>query len=296
MDVDANSAADHDDHDDANLAATPTEPRQDSVEIIEPPAAAGSPAPDDDDDDEFAKYVRQAEEQKRELAPQGSVPGTTPKETVSIYVTSPIPNSKKIFAKFTFEKPLRLLRDTWLASQLQNGVHIPPEDRDGVVLSWRRKKVYNASNLRNLGIRPLGNGMVAVDGGDREGLNGTSTCVHMEAWTLPLFADMERREERRRRTEAGELSDTEADREPEEPAPTEVKLRVTLRARDAKDLKLTVRPETLVETLVTGYKASRPEAADKEVSIWFDGERLAEDSTVADADIDDLDTIEVYLK
>ncbi|ODA79636.1 hypothetical protein RJ55_05230 [Drechmeria coniospora] len=268
-----------------------------SVEVVVAASAPapGSPAPEDD---EFEEYVRKAEEQRaRDRAMTGAdMEGNVQKEAVEIYVTSTVPDTTACRMKFLFGRPLRLVRDTWVAMQRHKGVELPLQQEDDAILTWRRKKVYASSNLLNLGIRPQGDGRLAVDGSARDGLTDGRTRVHMEIWTPELFREMEREEEMRRKREAGELSsDEDVEDAIEEPEP-EVKLRVILKARGLDDVKLTVRQETTVETLATGFRTQRGIALNKDVGIWFDGERLKEEVTMLEADIDDMDTLEVHVK
>lgn len=252
-----------------------------------------------DDDDEFAEYVRKAEDQraKDQAILGGNNGGAVAKEVVEILVTSEIPGAKVCVMKFLFDKSLRVVRDSWLAVQHKKGVELPMDVDDEVVLTWRRTKVYSFSTLLSLGIRPQGNGRVEVDGLSSQGLKDGRTKVHMEAWTPRLFQEMEREEELKRKREAGELSEEEdAVVVEEEPPAPEIKLRVILRARDMEEVKLTVRPETSVETLVTGFRAQRDIGSNKDIGIWFDGERLEEHVTMDEAEIDDMDTFEVHIK
>ncbi|QUC18707.1 uncharacterized protein UV8b_02948 [Ustilaginoidea virens] len=269
------------------------------VEIVSDPLGAT------DQDDEFDEYVRRAEEQRaKDQAMLASVrggrgqDGAAAKETVDLVVTSPVPDSKPCRVKFLYDKPLRVVRDTWLALQKQKGVLLEVETREEVVLTWRRKKVYAASTLLHLGIRPEGNGRIKVDGPSTKGLAENRTRVHMEAWTVDLFRQMEREEELQRQRDAGELSEEEELAGPNEAGPptAEIKIRVILKARHLGDVKLTVRPETTVETLITGFRTQRELAPGSDVGIWFDGSRLEEHVTMEEAEIDDMDTMEVHVK
>ncbi len=144
-----------------------------------------------------------------------------------------------------------------------------------------------------------------------DGFNESRTRVHMQAWTPALFAQMERDEEeeaRRRRhdddsddevgvtgtqaTDPGE----DVDDEQEESAAAEVMVRVILKSRDLEPVKLKVRPETTTETLVAAFRAQRDVPDGVDVGLRFDGMQLAMGATMADADIDDMDTIEVHVK
>lgn len=256
---------------------------------------------DDDEDDEFGEYVRKAQEQRardRAMLGQGE-DRSKGRETVDILVTSFVPNAKPCCVKFLFDKPLRVVRNSWAALQRQNGVQLGVQHDDDVVLTWRRQKVYTVSTLLNLGIQPQGDGRIRVDEGrGGEGLASNRTRVHLEAWTPDLFREMELREELRRKREAGEASgsdDDDAAAGGPLPAP-EVKIRVTLKARGFDDVKLTVRPETTVETLVTGFRSQRRIGSDRAVAVVFEGERLDEHVTMEEADIADLDLIDVHVR
>lgn len=286
------SESDDDDNDDH--APTPT-PRKNEDEV----EALGSSFAATDEDDEFAEYIRKAEEQRRDQAlSEASRNSDAAKESIHILVTSLVPNSKPCQVKYLYSRPLRVVRDTWLALQKQKGILTDVDDTDEIVLTWRRKKVYASSTLLNLGIRPEGNGRAVVDGHNTKGLGDNRTQVHMEVWTKELFQEMEREEELQRKREAGELSDdvnSPGLATVESPA-REIKLRVILKARGLEDVKLTVRPETTVETLITGFRTKQPTASGKDVGIWFDGDRLEEHMTMDEVEIDDMDTLEVHIK
>lgn len=310
----------------------------------------------DDDDDEFAEYVRKAQEQRDKLLaanqdPSASTPTpTTPfpnsslppasaaaaaaastptglsspapsqPNVIEIVITSEVPGTRNRLVKFRFDRPLRVVRDTWTALQRRDNVDFRGllDRDDDVVLTWRRRRVYMTSTLLSLGIRPGGEGdggaaVVVADGygGRAAGLTESRARVHMEAWTPALFASMEAEEELRRRRDAGEISDEEVTQRTstqntadsggvsqshDDEEDEAVKLRVILKARDAEPVRLMIRPETVTETLVAAFRAQRGVEEGREVALWFDGMRLEEGATMGDAEIDDLDTIEVHVK
>ncbi|OAQ58985.1 ubiquitin supergroup [Pochonia chlamydosporia 170] len=276
----------------ASIAPEPTK-RRGSANSIQSSFIAG------DEDDEFATYIRKAEEQRaldQALLGVGS-DGAASKAKIDILVTSIVPDVKPCCFKFLFDKELRLARNTWLALQKRKGVLLDVEREDDIVLTWRRKRVYAFSTLLNLGIRPQDNGRAVSDGNDAKGFANGRTRVHMEAWTLDLFREMEREEELKRKGETTELADEEEPALVEEKPPAlEVKTRVILKARDIADVKLTVRRTTTVETLITGFRTQRSIGPDRDVQIWFDGDRLEEHATMDEAEIDDMDTFEVHVK
>ncbi|KAH6898488.1 ubiquitin-2 like Rad60 SUMO-like-domain-containing protein [Thelonectria olida] len=273
-----------------------------AVEILGPSSPQPSaPSVPEAEDDEFAEYVRRAREQraKDEALLRSSSNGSLTKEATEIFISSVIPNTKPIRVKSLFNQPLRLIRDTWLATQRKHNIPVPTEHPDDVILTWRRKKVYNYSTLQSLGIRPGGDGRLVVDGRlvpeSFAGFNESRNRVNLEVWTHELFQEMEADEDLRRRRDAGELEEEEEEPEEEEPAPV-TKLKVILKSKDLEEVKLSVRPETTIETLITGFRTQRDIPASKDVSLWFDGERLEEHMTMDDCEIDDMDTIEVHMK
>ncbi|TQV96779.1 Ubiquitin [Cordyceps javanica] len=305
-----------------------------------------------DDDDEFAEYVRKAQEQRDKLmgqaatatsspstlmpqqpsgtvlsspAPVATEPADKAAQIIDIVITSEVPGARMCLVKYHFDRPLRMVRDTWTALQHRHNVPLRGLlDRDeDVVLTWRRKKVYMTSTLLSLGIRPAadtGHGSggavtatvveASTGGGQtRDGFNESRTRIHMQAWTPALFAEMEHEEERRRRRELSDDEDETGAAAAAEPYGGEhggeggaaddaqaAMLRIILKAKGGEPVKLKVLPETTAQTLVAAFRAQRdvPEAAD--VGLWFDGMRLEEDATMEDADIEDMDTIEVHVK
>ncbi|KAF4594656.1 ubiquitin supergroup [Ophiocordyceps camponoti-floridani] len=250
------------------------------------------------DDDEFGEHVRRAEEQRaRDKAMVAGRTAGLHTQEVCICITSTVPDAKTSYFKVLYGKALRLVRDAWVDLQRGRKVQLP-ETNDDIILTWRKKKVYNVSNLLSLGIRPGRDGCVGVDDSGLGGTADNGTKVHMEAWTTDLYKEMEREEETRRRREAGELSpepgDDSTDHETGDAAPA--KMRVTLKARGFDDVGLSVLPETTVDTLITGFRAQRDVGPDRDVAVWFDGERLADEVTMEEAEIDDLDTLEVHVK
>ena len=277
------------------LTPIPTKHRDSSIEISDHAFSERAVPVSEPEEDEFAEYVRKAEQKRardQALLRAGSE-GATTKETTEILISSEVPGVKSVIIKITFDKPLRIVRETWIALQTKKGVHIPVDQYDDVVLTWRRKKVYNFTTLLGLGIRPRGDGHLIADSQGRDGLSSSKSRVHMEAWTPELFQEMEAKAELQRRREAGEISDEEEARPEELP---EVKLRVILKSRELEDVKLTIRPETTAETLVTGFRTQRHLGSEKDVSLWFDGEKLEEHVTMDEAEIVDMDTIEVHVR
>lgn len=256
----------------------------------------------------MAEYVRRARLAKAAAAAKDDTITETPadafsspapqrKAAVEIVLTSSIPGTRSSGAKVPFDKPLRIVRNSWVALQHKYGCPLPPGlNPEDIVLTWRRKKVYMSSSLQSLHIRPLPDGRVGAAGSSSsDGFNESRTRVHMEVWAPEDFQQWEQEEEARRRR----LEDGEADDE-DEPA-TQVeeeqsKLRLILKSRDLEPFKVAVHAETTVAELVLAFRKARNVDDATDVAVYFDGDRLEDETTVQDADIDDMDVLEVHIK
>ncbi|KAK1240759.1 hypothetical protein MKX07_006192 [Trichoderma sp. CBMAI-0711] len=303
---DPDDGVDAEDKDVSTAAPPSAQQREDSVEFVGSGTLSGdilSPTPRaqtttemEEDDDEFDEYVRKAEAQRardKDMMQLDSEKTVEKAAAAQIMVQSSIPGTKPACIKYLFNKPLRLIRDSWIALQRRKGVQLPITSDNDIVLTWQQKRVYTNSTLLSLGIRPQGDGKIIADEYSKGGLLEGRTKVALEAWTAEGFRQWEDEEEMRLRREAGELPEEEPTQEPEE---KRKKLRIKLVAKGMDVVKLSVLPETTVETLIVGFQTQRSVASDKDVSIWFDGERLEEHQTMEDAGIDEMDTLEVHIK
>nr|WNZ75794.1 hypothetical protein [Trichoderma harzianum] len=294
------------DENDRTTAPDMSYQRDDSVEFVGSGIIGAQPidvvpetqttAEVEEDDDEFSEYVRKAEEQRardKDTMQMGSERTAKKDAAADIMVRSNIPNTKVAHIKYQFNRQLRLIRDSWIALQRRKGVQLPINSDDDIILTWQRKKVYNYSSLLGLGIRPQGDGKIIANEYSKGGLQDERTKVVLEAWTVESYRQWELEEEMRIKREAGELSEEEPTQEQED---KRAKLRIKLVAKDMEVVKLGVLQETTVETLIIGFRTQRSIGSDKDVGIWFDGERLEEHQTMEDAGIDDMDTLEVHVK
>ncbi|XEU97936.1 hypothetical protein FSHL1_003223 [Fusarium sambucinum] len=255
-----------------------------SKEPTPPPVATA-------EDDEFAEYIRRAEENRarqQALQQSASTNDSPKKDVISVMITSTIPGSGVLVAKFLFDKQLRIARDAWVKHQRKKGLDLNPDD---IVLTWRRSKLYNTSTLTGLGIRPAANGKVEADGLGSAGFRENRSVVHIEAWTPELFQEMEQEEQLQRRRDAGEVPDEEEPQQDERE-----RFIIMLKGRDIEPLECKVMPETTVDTLIAVFRKQRQISTDREVSLWWDGERLEEHVEMETAEIEEHDTIEVHVQ
>ncbi|KAF5574136.1 ubiquitin [Fusarium subglutinans] len=266
-----------------------SKPGSSSIELAERTAKPPKvPSPPPVEEDEFAEYIRKAEEKRaRQQALQANKSEEQPKEAFNIFITSTIPHTVPLQVRVLFNKPLRVVRDAWVKHQLKKGVSIQADD---VTLTWNNKKVYNTSTLIGLGIRPIGNGRAVSDGQGSAGFRENMSSINVQAWTPELFQRMEQEQELQRKRDAGELSGEE-DEKPAE----RIRFVIMLKGRDVEPLACKILPETTVETLISHFRQQRNVGSDKQVSLWWDGERLEEHVEMQDAEIEARDTIEVHI-
>ncbi|OHE91824.1 hypothetical protein CORC01_12898 [Colletotrichum orchidophilum] len=254
-------------------------------------------AEEGEEDDEFEEYVRRAMERKKALEQEAN-------QLVNVFVTSDIPGTKDRQFRYTLVKPLKMIRTTWIDVQ-QDRVAIPRAELEGVFLTWRGHELYDTTTLHSLDLaitfRKNGGGGGDGGGDSSEGFKDDDwTNVHLQMWTRELWEEHERQEARRRRHDLGDYSDDEGvghddGAEAIEPE-TEKKIKVLLKTKTDEPLKTSVRPSTTIGTLMELFRKMRGLAADAPITLMFDGDELEEDMTVEEADIGDMETIEVYIR
>ncbi|KAK2004118.1 hypothetical protein LX36DRAFT_745094 [Colletotrichum falcatum] len=269
------------------------------IEDDDPFATGGrgedAPAPQaEQEDDEFKEYVQRAMERKKELEQEAN-------QTVNVFVTSYIPGTKEKQFRLTLVKPLKVLRKAWI--DVQDGrVALSRAELESVFLTWRGHELYDWTTLHSLDLagtfRRSGGGGVAY-----EGFRDDWTNVHMQMWTRELWEEHERQEARRRRHDLGEYSDDEGGGNGGDEGGTPAveqeagkKIKVLLKTKTDEPLKTSVRPSTTIGTIMELFRKMRGLAVDAPISLMFDGDELEEDMTVEDADIGDMETIEVYIR
>lgn len=260
------------------------------------PAAGAAAAAEEEEDDEFEEYVRRAMERKKALEQDEN-------QLVNVFVTSDIPGTRDRQFRFTLTKPLKVIRMKWIEVQLER-IEIPRSEVESVFLTWRGHELYDTTTLHSLDLEATfrKNGGGGDGGGDlSEGFKDDDwTNVHLQMWTRELWEEHEKQEARRRRHDLGDYSDDEdgeqgdgADAiEPE----VEQKIKVLLKTKTDEPLKTSVRPSTTIGTLMELFRKMRGLAEDAPITLMFDGDELEEEMTVEEADIGDMETIEVYIR
>lgn len=234
---------------------------------------------------------------------------------IKILVTSELPNSKPKVMERRFNQSFGLVRDTW--AQLQSPP-VPRDKWDFIFLTWKGNRVYQTTTCANLGIRvdtvdrTNNKGKLAgakyADSGQGNGFHRGG--LHLEAWTEELYQDYLKRKERERLRLLGQLDDDEYDDSTPGSGPrgsegadggggveAEATTKVILKAaKDYEPLRFKVHAHTTIDEMITTFRVSRKVPEDKEISLFFDGEKLDGDMAVKDTEIEDMDSLEVHIK
>ncbi len=244
-----------------------------------------------------------------------------PDPIISILVDSHIPETKPLVVKRKLSQRFRDVRMAWCDAQVLHD-HRPmmDQEKDNIFLTWRGRRVWDVTTAESLGIKVDSRRRVVAeeDAGGYGG--GGAGNVHLEAWTKDFYDNWqkEKKEEKRRiavgllpvqeqinledsaavaSDAAAEQGRVEAEQVEAQHAPSVEKIKIVLKAKGDEPVKLIVKTTTLIDTIVGGFKMQRKELCEgKKVELWFDGDRLEEESTIADADVEDMSSIDVVLK
>ncbi|KAI1504292.1 hypothetical protein F5X99DRAFT_406011 [Biscogniauxia marginata] len=269
---------------------------------------------DDDDDSDATRYVKMAMERieraKQErlareaaAAAGGASAVNDGNALVEMLVGSCLDGIKPISFKVRTRQPLKVMFDTWLEQQDKRKI-LPRALLQDMFFTWKGNRVYPHTTLETLNIRPDAAGQLYPAW--RSGQDGfhNRNKVYFEAWTKELYAECQREKERERKHELGEWDDDDdaaGDAEQGQAAGAsdpdgEKRVRVIFRAKDLPPRNATLRSNTTVAMMIKVVRKLAKVPADKTVELHFDGEILEEDMTVEEADIGDMESVEVHIR
>jgi hypothetical protein len=264
------------------------------------------------DDDPFAHFIQRAREReaaakaeaaaaaasKSEFQPS-TPPGPLKREPmieVKVFVLSRMagfPGVKPFGAKRGMHQNLGVVRKSFLLWLRKAGHTITEDDEASIFLTWKGRKIYDVSTGINLGWKSSfgeDSSSSSTPGFMREG-------VLLEAWTQEDYDGWLAEEEKRRMMERGdlveEISDDEPVGEPEDKTP---KIRISIKEKGQEPFKLAVYADTHIRLLIPAIRKMRKIPNDREIKLMYEGEWLQGDGTVEEADIEDLCTVEMYLR
>ncbi|KAI1188088.1 hypothetical protein F5B17DRAFT_397211 [Nemania serpens] len=292
----------------------------------------GKEGEEEEDPSEF--YIKAAMERMRKakearLARESSAAGdgdknklTTPGVDddrgvpVSIMIAAPaLPDAKPLCCTVRTAQALQIAFDTFKERQKTQTTY-PHKMISELVFTWRGDRVYHTTKLETLGIRPRNSdgrlhdnkhsGRAAADG------YLGSDKVYFEAWTPEDYEENQRKQERERKLRAiGEWWDQDDtaddhgdDNGGSETAAAEAKasqqeddrVKVIFKARDMPPRNVTLRKHSTVAHMIKAFRKLAGLSEDKHVEIRWDGEVLDLETTVEEADIADMDSVEVHIR
>jgi hypothetical protein len=211
---------------------------------------------------------------------------------VKILVTSRIEGTKPLIMKRRASQRTKEVRIMWCDAQLIDGQPMSAEQKDCFFLTWKEDiRMFDSSSCSALGVK--GNPSFS---GQNQGFDEDGN-LHFEAWdeaTYKQFQDQKAEERRRMDQDPMEyLEQTQAEPVHEEPA--EEKIRIILHAKGLEPVKLVVKPTISVIKLIQAFRLQREIPPEKNVSLWFDGDKMDPACKMCDADVDDMSTIDVHI-
>jgi hypothetical protein len=204
---------------------------------------------------------------------------------VEILVSSWIEGTKPLVVRRKLSQKLKEVRLIWCDKQTISGQPFTKAVKDSIFLTWRGKRVFDLTSCKSLGLKIHGNGQLFSDGeGFMEGK------VHFEAWTADLF------ELHQRKLAAKQGSDADEQQEEQVEKAIEQKIRLVMTAKGMEVVKLCVKPTTVIGKMAGAFRDQRKIPIGKEIVLYFDGDKIDPESTVEEAELADMDNVEVHIR
>jgi hypothetical protein len=239
-------------------------------------------------------------------SPMPSRAAAPPDPIVNIFVDSRIAGTAPLMVKRKLNQRLKDVRMAWCDKQLIDGCPMTNANKEGIFLTWKGRRVWDVTTAESMGVKVDGRGRIV---GETEGPGGgvnREGNIHLQAWTTETFREFEaQRDSQRKASQPADpfsISDDDEDGRYGEPQVQEVaakageKIKIVLQAKGMEVVKLIVKPTTVIKTVMNAFRQTRRIEEGKIVELWFDGERLEEETTIGDADLEDLSGIDVLIK
>ncbi|KAI1421005.1 hypothetical protein F5Y12DRAFT_69119 [Xylaria sp. FL1777] len=235
---------------------------------------------------------------------------------VSVMIAAPtLPDAKVLCCTVRTTQALQIAFDTFKERQKKQTTY-PHKVISELVFTWRGDRVYYTTKLETLGIHPRGHdGRLHDD--THSGRNGPDGYVgrdkvYFEAWTPGEYEENQQKQEReRKRREMGEWWDegdaanskdnndgqmAGAEAEANASQKEDDRVKVIFKARDMPPRNVTLRKYSTVAHMIKAFRKLTGLGEDKHVEIRWDGEVLDLETTVEEADIADMDSVEVHIR
>ncbi|KAI0414803.1 hypothetical protein F5X98DRAFT_348264 [Xylaria grammica] len=243
---------------------------------------------------------------------KSATPGTDDDDrgtSVSVMIAAPaLPDAKTLCCTVRTTQALQIAFDTFKERQKRSTAY-PHKLISELLFTWRGDRVYHTTKLETLGIRPRG-----PDGrlynNTYSGRNGPGGYVgkdkvYFEAWSPEDYEENQKKQEReRKRREMGEWWDEDDTTNGEDgsnngqtaEAEEDDRVKVIFKARDMPPRNVTLRKYSTVAHMIKAFRKLANISEDKHVEIRWDGEVLDLETTVEEADIGDMDSVEVHVR
>ncbi|KAK8088258.1 hypothetical protein PG997_003219 [Apiospora hydei] len=231
-----------------------------------------------------ARFIEEARERMRKerLAREANSAATespAPMEVVEIYIESHLEGTSNMRVKVHLLQKLGVVKNSWVGYNQKKKMPVTESVLNEMFFTWRGNKLYDFTTLASLDIKRRGDGhLYSSRETKRDGFEG---------WD----------KETERLRQLGDLPDDEQETEPvPEPAAKVATIKVILKSKDHGTQNLTVPIDVEVAKLSLAFRTMKKIPEGQEIVLHFDGEILGEESTIDEAGIEDMDSIEVHIK
>ncbi|KAF2733732.1 hypothetical protein EJ04DRAFT_266879 [Polyplosphaeria fusca] len=216
---------------------------------------------------------------------------------VQLLIESMVPNAADILVKIRINDSLGKPLAAWCKAR-----GFDKQMADSVFLTWKGNKLLNTTTVQRLGVsvNPKDPSILHVQGDSNIYTDKDPPKIHLRAFTHETYRQWKREqaaeeeEQQRRKASFAAPNEDEDPSPPPEPEPQ--KIRVKLKAKGKDEFGLSVNPDTLFCHVASAYKKKHRIPEEQPVSLFFDGARLKPMESIADSEIEDMDTIEVHFK
>lgn len=313
------------DDDDKDAAYTPPIQRKSPKKPLPPPVEVIEVTREDerhelDEDDEDAAMIAKLKERKRQRELDASMvspsrgrsahtrdirqPPTQPDPPVSVFISSTIEGTKPLIVRIYLSKKIGELLKTWCTFN-NLGEHQSAE----VFLAWRRFKQWPTTTLRRMlegkvDFEVSGDGaIVSKPGCKGDGLSDDFSKIHLVATTEDGLAQLKSVHQRAIHEPShdldaqDDLNETSAEAADMPAVKVDDNIPITLKEpKEFGELKIKVKRDTGIGRIITAFKKAKKIPEDRTVTLRFDGDELNPNDTMADTEIEDKDTVEVYVR
>lgn len=205
---------------------------------------------------------------------------------IEVLITSELAGTKPLLARRKVSQRLDAVRLAWCDHQASGGQSLGPDFKDSIFLSWKGKRIYDATTCKSFKLSFDGSGQISSQS---EGVN--SGRVHLEAWTDDTYRQYQERQAIKQQRELNGLEEEEVVVEEKVK-----KIKLFLKSRELGECRVSVKPTTKIEQLISKFREEKGVSDGQEVSIHLDGDQLEPESTVEEAELEDKDSVEVHIK